>query len=186
MCPKRSLWYKFIALAIALVLIVPILAACGGKGKANPTSTPTTPTLTATPTPTSTATPGPHTGSVVVKQSGGENMLPEECGDKQNLINGADYIVEGVVERVESKWNEDKSLIFTYTDLLIEKYVKGAPFAENKLQVVTLGGEVGDIGLGVEDQPIFHEGKRVRLYFQERDGEFGIICAHFGVEELER
>jgi hypothetical protein len=37
----------------------------------------------------------------------------------------------------------------------------------------------------VEDQPIFHEGKRVRIYFQEVDDGFHIICAQFGVEDLE-
>ncbi len=124
------------------------------------------------------------TGPVVVKQSGGAGLLIAECQDKQYIINTADYIVEGMVERVESNWNEDKSAILTHTNLSIEKYVKGAPFAENELQIVTPGGTVGDITQVVEDQSIFHEGKRVRIYFQEVDGEFHIVCAQFGVEEL--
>jgi hypothetical protein len=37
MCPKRSLWYKFITMALALVLIVPILAAYGKEEKSTPT-----------------------------------------------------------------------------------------------------------------------------------------------------
>jgi hypothetical protein len=123
-------------------------------------------------------------GPVVVKQSGGAGLLIAACQDKQYIISTADYIVEGVVEKVESNWNGDKSAIFTHTNLSIEKYVKGAPFAENELQIVTPGGTVGDITQVVEDQPIFHEGKRVRIYFQEVDGEFHIICAQFGVEEL--
>ena len=123
-------------------------------------------------------------GPVVVKQSGGAGLLIAACQDKQYIITTADYIVEGVVEKVESNWNGDKSAIFTHTNLSIEKYVKGAPFAENELQIVTPGGTVGDITQVVEDQPIFHEGKRVRIYFQEVDGEFHIICAQFGVEDL--
>ena len=56
---RRSLWYKFIALALALVLIVPILAACGKEKEKTPTATPTaTPTPTAVPTTTPTPTPG--------------------------------------------------------------------------------------------------------------------------------
>jgi branched-chain amino acid transport system substrate-binding protein len=55
MCPKTSLWYKFIAVALALVLIVPILAACGKEKEKTPAPTPTP---TATPGPTLTATPG--------------------------------------------------------------------------------------------------------------------------------
>jgi len=128
----------------------------------------------------------PPTGSVVVKQSGGAGLLIAECQDKQYIINTADYIVEGIVKRVESNWNEDKSAIITTTDLSIEKYVKGAPFTENELQIVTPGGTVGDITQVVEDQPIFHEGKAVRIYFREIDGEFHIVCAQFGVEELGR
>ena len=126
----------------------------------------------------------PPTGPVVVRQSGGAGLLIAECQDEQYIIATADYIVEGMVERVESDWNEDKSAIFTHTDLSIEEYVKGAPFAEDELQIVTPGGTVGDITQLVEDQPIFHEGKRVRIYFQEADGEFHIVCAQFGVEEL--
>jgi len=126
----------------------------------------------------------PPTGPVVVKQSGGAGLLIAECQDKQYIISTADYIVEGIVQRVESNWNEDKSAIFTHTNLSIEKYVKGAPFAGNELQIVTPGGTVGDITQVVEDQPIFHEGKRVRIYFQAVDGEFRIVCAQFGVEEL--
>ena len=124
------------------------------------------------------------TGPVVVKQSGGAGLLIAECQDKQYIISTADYVVEGIVERVESNWNEDKSAIFTHTNLSIEKYVKGAPFAENELQIVTPGGTVGDITQVVEDQPIFYEGKRVRIYFQGIEGEFHIVCAQFGVEEL--
>ena len=124
------------------------------------------------------------TGQVVVKQSGGAGLLIAECQDRQYIITTADCIVEGVVEKVESNWNEDNSAIFTTTNLSIKNYVKGAPLAGDELQVVTPGGTVGDITQVVEDQPIFHEGKRVRIYFQEVDSEFHIVCAQFGVEEL--
>jgi hypothetical protein len=110
-------------------------------------------------------------------------MLIKECSDKSYITQTADYIVEGTVEKVESKWNEERTGIFTYTDLRIENYVKGTPFAENMLQIVTPGGTVGGITQAVEDQPIFHEGKKVRIYFQEVNGEFSIVCGQFGVEE---
>jgi hypothetical protein len=122
-------------------------------------------------------------GQVIVKQSGGAGMLIKECGDKSYITQTADYIVEGTVEKVESKWNEERTGIFTYTDLRIENYVKGTPFAENMLQIITPGGTVGGITQAVEDQPIFHEGKKVRIYFQDVNGEFSIVCAQLGVEE---
>ncbi|MBM4447497.1 MAG: hypothetical protein FJ023_09200 [Chloroflexi bacterium] len=125
----------------------------------------------------------PPGGQVIVKQSGGAGMLVKECADKSYITQAADYIIEGTVEKVESKWNQERTGIFTYTDLRIEKYVKGAPFAENKLQIVTPGGTVGEISQWVEDQPIFHEGKKVRIYFEKVNGEFFIVCGQFGVEE---
>ena len=125
----------------------------------------------------------PLIGPVVVIQSGGAGLLIAECQDKQYIISTADYIIEGMVERVESNWNEDKSGIFTTTNLSIDKYMKGSPFTENELQIVTPGGTVDDITQLVEDQPIFHQGNRVRVYFHEIDGEYHIVCAQFGVEE---
>jgi hypothetical protein len=120
---------------------------------------------------------------IIVKQSGGAGILIAECADKSYITQAADYIIEGTVKKVESSWNQERSGIFTYTELNIEKYVKGAPFAENKLQIVTPGGTVGEISQWVEDQPIFHEGKMVRIYFEEVNGEFIIVCAQFGVVE---
>ena len=125
----------------------------------------------------------PPGGQIVVKQSGGAAMLIAECADEAYRTEKADYIIEGTVEKVESRWNQERTGIFTYTDLRIEKYIKGAPFAENKLQIVTPGGTVGEISQWVEDQPIFHEGKRMRIFFEEVNGEFFIVCSQFGVEE---
>jgi hypothetical protein len=125
----------------------------------------------------------PPESQVIVKQSGGASILIAECADKSYITQKADYIIEGAVEKVESRWNQEGTGIFTYTELTIEKYVKGAPFAENKLQIVTPGGTVGEISQWVEDQPILHEGKRVRIYFKEVNGEFLIVCARFGVME---
>jgi hypothetical protein len=125
----------------------------------------------------------PPEGQIVVKQSGGAEILVAECADESYRAEKADYIIEGTVEKVESRWNEDKTNIFTYTDLRIEKYVKGRSFAENNLRIVTPGGTVGEISQWVEDQPIFHEGEKVRIYFEEVNGGFFIVCGQFGVEE---
>src|SRR4030043_1603937 len=113
---------------------------------------------------------------IVVRQSGGAGILIEECADEAYRTEKADYIIEGTVEKVESRWNQERTGIFTYTELAIEKYVKGAPFAGNKLQIVTPGGTVGESSEWLKAQPIFHEGKRVKIYFEEVNGEFLIVC----------
>lgn len=121
---------------------------------------------------------------IIVKQSGGAGMLIQECSDRNYITNTADYIIEGTVEKVEVKWNEGRTSIFTYTDLKIDKYIKGTPFTEDKLQIITPGGTVGEISQWVEDQPIFHEDKKIRIYLQEINEEFSIICSQMGVEEI--
>ena len=78
------------------------------------------------------------------------------------------------------------SSIISYIDLKIENYIKGTPFTKDNLQIITLGGRItlgGEIIPG-EDEPIFHEGKKVRIYFKEINGEFSIVCAFLGVEEI--
>lgn len=134
----------------------------------------------------SSAKNSPGNFSIIVKQTGGAGLMIGECADK-NYINGtADYVIEGVVENVESRWNEDRTLIFTYTNLSINKYLKGIPFkiASTNLQIITPGGTVDGITQAVEDQPIFHKGKAVRIYFKNYSGEFSIVCGSLGVEDL--
>jgi hypothetical protein len=158
----RSKNQTYVVLTVYMLAFVAIgLVACSGEGA---------------------VVPSPE-GQIVVKQSGGAGILVKECADEAYRTEKADYIIEGTVEKVESRWNEDRTNIFTYTDLRIEKYIKGAPFAENNLQIVTPGGTVGEISQWVEDQPIFHEGKRVRIYLEEVSGEFFIVCSQFGVKE---
>lgn len=110
-------------------------------------------------------------------------MLIQECTDQSYIAQTADYIIEGTVEKVESRWNEDRSSILTYSDIAIERYIKGTPFTGNKLQIVTPGGTVGDITQAVEDQPIFYEGKKVVMYLQDVNGEYVIVCGRFGIVE---
>lgn len=125
-------------------------------------------------------------GQIIVKQHDSAGLLIAECANKSYITEIADYIIEGTIERVESKWDEERTSIFTYSDLKIEKYVKGEAFLEDKkIQIVIPGGIVGEITQAVEDQPIFHEGKKVRIYFQKtNEGEFSIVCAQMGVEDL--
>ena len=78
-------------------------------------------------------TPTPQ-GKIIVRQSGGMGMLIAECGDKNYISSTADHIVEGTVVQVESRWDEDRTQIFTYADLSIEKHIKGTPFSENTIQ----------------------------------------------------
>lgn len=115
--------------------------------------------------------------------------LISECEDRNYISKNADSIVEGTVEKVESKQMKEKFgmseiNIYTFNNLTIEKYVMGNPINRNKVQLVIPGGTVNGITQWVEDQPTFHEGARVRVYLQEEQGKFSVVCAQAGVEEI--
>jgi len=123
-------------------------------------------------------------GQIIVNQSGGAAALISQCVDRSYVAQSADYIIEGTVLKVESQWNDAKTSIYTYSTFQIDNYVKGAPFAQNEIQIVTPGGTVGDITQAVEDQPIFHEGSKARIYLEEVNGQYHIVCGPMGVEQM--
>ena len=167
--------------------VVPQIAPSETKESTSETSSDKAPNSSLIPKSTSSKTSSTQTlkiQMVIVRQFGGSTMLIQECSTKSYLTEKADYIIEGVVESSESKWNEQKTSIYTYINIIIQKYLKGTPFEENKLQIITQGGEVDGIGQGVSNQPVFNQGKKVRIYFEKSNGEFSIVCARAGVEEI--
>lgn len=123
-------------------------------------------------------------GKVIVRQSGGAGSLISECQDKNYIGVSSDYIIEGTVKKVETKWAQGQTSIFTHTYILIEKYIKGTHFSENTILLITPGGKIGDIVQLTEDQPIFKESQRLRVYFKKNNKEFQIICGNLGIEEI--
>jgi len=121
---------------------------------------------------------------IIVKQSSGAGLLISECQDKNYIGVSSDYIIEGTVKKVEAKWAQDQTSIFTHTDIFIEKYIRGTHFSKNTILLIIPGGKVGDIVQLTEDQPIFKEGQKLRIYFKKTNGEFQIVCGNSGIEEI--
>ena len=124
------------------------------------------------------------TGKITVMQSGGTGLLIRECYEQAYKTNTSDYVIEGTVTSVESRWNSDNTYIYTYSNVQIKKYDKGAPLRGNVLEVVTPGGTVGDVTQHVDEQPILHKDAKVRLYIKQTDGEYTILCGIEGVEQI--
>jgi hypothetical protein len=80
---------------------------------------------------------------------------------ESDLAQRSDVIVTGTVASLKSYWNADRSLIHTDVTIQPEEFVKGR--ADRGVVVRTLGGEVGDMRLIVEDQPAFSLGERVTV-----------------------
>lgn len=135
--------------------------------------------------------PANEGGKIKVSLPAGSSMLLAECSDATYRANKADWIIEGTVVKVESKkiskWIEGKGTeegIFTYSDIKIEKYIKGTPFAEDTLQIETPGGIADGISQWVEDMPIFENGTKVRIYLSKTPEGFSIVCGVAGVESV--
>jgi hypothetical protein len=74
----------------------------------------------------------------------------------------ADVIVTGTVTGMTSRWDDSHSTIFTDVAVSVERFDKGN--AGRRLTVRVPGGEVGDIGMAVEDMPTFAPGQKVSLH----------------------
>ena len=87
----------------------------------------------------------------------------------QNLTENSDLILEGKVVKQSSRWNSDKSRIYTDVSLEVEEYLKGNK-GNKTITVTTLGGEVDGVGELYSHMPTFKNDEEV-LLFVKKDKE---------------
>lgn len=83
----------------------------------------------------------------------------------EDLARGSDLVVLGDVESVTAKWSDDGKTIFTTANVMVTEVVKG-PSVSQKIEVEYPGGEIGDIGLKVSDEPGMEKGEKVILFLK--------------------
>ncbi|MFH0925246.1 MAG: matrixin family metalloprotease [bacterium] len=111
--------------------------------------------------------------------------LPFKEPSEDELINESDLVLIGRVESQHSVWNDQKTHIFTYTTISVEKVIKGAVSGYD-IQVKSEGGQVGEIGEASEFQVVFTLGEKVQLYLQRVDDKLYIVTHKcFGKISLE-
>ena len=88
----------------------------------------------------------------------------------QDLTTGADWIIVGKVETMESRWNDAHDYIYTYVTLSVSDYWKN-PQNQPMLTIQIPGGIVDDIGQHVTDTPYFRIGETVVLFLFNQDGQ---------------
>ncbi|MFH1009198.1 MAG: IPT/TIG domain-containing protein [Candidatus Latescibacterota bacterium] len=102
------------------------------------------------------------------------------------LVNKAARIVVGEVESMESRWDSEHSMIYTYMTIGVDEHVKGKHDTKEVIVRVE-GGEVGAERLWVEDTPSFEQGERVLLFLRPAgEGYFKTIGGFQGMIPLER
>jgi hypothetical protein len=92
----------------------------------------------------------------------------------EELTNASDTVIEGEVGNTEAQWSKDGQTIFTSADVVIHTIIKGKS-SKTKVRVEYEGGEVGEIGLKVSDQPALIQGEKVILFLKaeksKQDGD---------------
>ena len=88
----------------------------------------------------------------------------------EQLVKEANLIVVGTVESVRSELVEGK--IFSFATILVSETIKGGlEQGENKIVVRFAGGNVGDIGMRVDNGPDYKVGENVVAFLKRAPGQ---------------
>jgi hypothetical protein len=94
----------------------------------------------------------------------------------EKLSHDAELVVTGYVEDTVSEWTPDKKSIVTKAVINVEQCIKGAS-AQKKIQVINMGGQVGDLVMMVSDEAPLRKGERVLLFLSpEHELSGGAAC----------
>jgi hypothetical protein len=92
-----------------------------------------------------------------------------------SLFEKSSHVIIGNVLSVESRWDERAATIFTYVKVHVEERLKG-DLTEDSVVIKHRGGEIGNIGLLVSDEPHFLLGERVEVFLKrDETGYFSVV-----------
>ena len=83
----------------------------------------------------------------------------------ERLSLDADFIVFGEVKDIEYQWSMDRSTIVTIVTLEVHRVIKGS-FSRGPVLIQYPGGEIGEIGLKVSDQPSFELREKTLVFLE--------------------
>jgi hypothetical protein len=95
------------------------------------------------------------------------NSLSQQFSAEINaLTEGADVILIGKVSKQNSRWNEDKSRIYTDVSINVDEYLKGN-YNQKTILITHPGGEVGEVGELYTHMPTFKEEEEILLFVKK-------------------
>jgi hypothetical protein len=95
----------------------------------------------------------------------------------QDLTKQSTAVLYGKCSKIECKWNENKSIIFTEVTVVPEEYIKGNLGSQAVISIP--GGKVGDIVYEVSDMPVFTEGEEVMAFVRTNPAGKNLITGGF-------
>lgn len=98
------------------------------------------------------------------------------------IVQKSDRIVEAVVESVESRWEADRKLAFTYVTLRVVEDFKGTG---STVTLKLLGGTVGALTVTVPGMPRFAPRERAIVFLRRQpDVTYDLVGINQGVYEI--
>jgi hypothetical protein len=85
--------------------------------------------------------------------------------DTESATKRASAVVLATVASQESRWNDARTKIYTYTELDVHDDFKGEKRGK-RVRVRQLGGKVGNIGCYVPGTPTFRKGEKVLAFLE--------------------
>jgi hypothetical protein len=102
------------------------------------------------------------------------------------LCQRAELVLIGRVVAVAGEWNDARTVIQTRVQVVAEESLKGPARAKERVELVQLGGKVGEITSAVGGAPSFSVGERVLLFISRKpDGVLGLVGQFQGKFQVE-
>ncbi|HKJ82349.1 MAG TPA: hypothetical protein VJ954_10020, partial [Ignavibacteriaceae bacterium] len=95
-----------------------------------------------------------------------QNMVNALQTKIEKLSDQSDLVVVGKVSEIHSKWNKDKSRIYTDVTVDVEEFVKGGE-PGTRIVIKHPGGEVGGVGEWYSYAPKFKTTEEVMLFLHK-------------------
>jgi len=89
----------------------------------------------------------------------------------KSMSKSADLIITGKVTQQNSNWNENKTRIYTTATIQVEESIKGN--SQSLVEVLFLGGEVGDVGELYTHMPKFENNEEVLVFLKKDEKSTG-------------
>jgi hypothetical protein len=103
----------------------------------------------------------------------------------KELTTESTAVFYGKCSKIESKWNDKKSIIFTYVTVTPEAYIKGN--LGTTALITVPGGQVGDILYEVSDMPVFVVGEDLMAFvWKDPSGKNLITGGYQGKMKIEK
>lgn len=104
-----------------------------------------------------------------------------------DLAREADVVAVGRVTALKSEWDEGKTRIVTRVTLSVDEYLKAGSERSKSVTIVTLGGEVDEVGEFYTHVPTFRQSEAVVVFLKkDTRGAYNISGGTQGKYSMER